>query len=158
MPSSHCHLLGMQLQEWDLYVPAILTKLYSIHDILQPACETGSFLTHWMPAQGISSTKPQKPPHLCLPSLGGGRILVQRLTHHLVSNPVSVTECPLPVTSKSFLYPHYAPRLSGLPVKQAFSISSCNPLLLNFRQLLLHLHPFVFPKLLRHHLHPRPPV
>lgn len=75
MPSSHRHLLGMQLREWDLYVPAILTKLYSIHDILQPACETGSFLTHWMPAQGISSTKPQKPPHLCLPSLGGGRIL-----------------------------------------------------------------------------------
>lgn len=43
--------------------------------LLQPDCEiVGSFLTHWMPVQGISSTKFQKPPHLCLLPSGGGRI------------------------------------------------------------------------------------
>lgn len=145
-----------------IYVPAILTKIHSIHNAIT-ACETVGLLSHSLDASArhFLYIIPETTSSLS-PSLGWGKnsrnSQVQRLTEHLVSSPVSVTECPLPTTSESSLHSHHAPRVSFLPVKQVFSISSCNPLLLNFRQLVLHRHPFLFPKLPRHHLHPRPPV
>lgn len=75
MPSSHCQLLDMQLQEWDLCTCNFnKNTLHPQCYYSQPVKQSGSFLTHWMPAQGISSTKSQKPPHLCLLPWGGGRI------------------------------------------------------------------------------------
>lgn len=165
MPTLHCQLVDMQLWEWDLRTCNFNKNIF------HPRCSYSLRIDDRLPFHPPdASTRhflyktPQTTP-LCLLSLGvcgeQGRILETPRSTDLgtIWHPTQYLwlSVSYQLLQKALLT-HILPQGSLFFLLNMFSLYQVEMQWNNFCQLVLNLHPFIFPKLPRHHWRPRPPV